>query len=76
MPFLDGAADDLFPILYKLFADIEKISTVVRIVGIKEKFNQMLFYYDENGATDDEVKAIDKLVLAAQLAVRLAYSKT
>jgi hypothetical protein len=71
----NDCGDEWFPIIYQLLTDIQKISTKIRVDCIKDKYCQMIFYYEENGATEAEVKAIDVLVAAAQDVVYSEYQK-
>lgn len=55
-----------FPVIYKLSADIAKITTDISVVQIKEKFGELRYYYSwPETVTEEQNDAIRALVEAA-----------
>ena len=72
---IDYCDDGQFPVIYQLFAEIELITTDIKVWKVSEKRCQLVFDYEQGESVTKEQEAqIDQLIQAA--ATKLHQQRT
>ena len=72
---IDYCVDGQFPVIYQLFAEIELITTDIKVWKVSEKRCQLVFDYEQGESVTKEQEAqIDQLIQAA--ATKLHQQRT